>query len=126
MNVEADTEVKSSVAMMNEALTRQANAQIGQINSAQALNIIRAEREGIQKFMDRINARQMEWLFGPGHQMPNGQQKLSYLMKEFSLSENAARLLLNLFVDGGEADTDWLRKAEERRRAIKGGAFTIL
>ena len=124
-NVEADTEVKGSVAMLNQVLSRQAQAKIGEIDSTRALNIVKGEREMIGKFMDGVTAKQWEWLFGtPGG--PNDQQKLSWLMKEFSLKENAARLILNLFNEGGEADPSWLRDVKRRQEQLRDSPFSIL
>ena len=120
----AETENVESVTMLNNVTANRVGAEIGQINSARQLNLVHADRQAIGKFMDRITAKQWQWLYGPGHHMPTGQQKLSFLMKEFSLSENAARAILRVFFSGDGPSPDWLKKAEQRRQQIKDTPFS--
>lgn len=116
-NVDADTAMKNANAMLMYGQYQQAV-------SAKELNTVKAERERILKFMDRINAKQRSWLFGGGSDMPTKEQKVRFIMMEGGMSRAAAIVLIDLFSPRDEKD--WLEQAEESRNRIKNSPFTVL
>lgn len=116
-NVAADTALKNAQALVQQAT-------VGQVNSARNLNVVREERERIGKFMDRITAKQWQWLFGPGDRTTTKQEKINYMVTQYGLSKSAAVALLNLFSPDNEQD--WLEQAEKARKRIKDSPFTIM
>lgn len=115
-NVAADTALKNAQALVQ-------NATVGQVNSARNLNVVKEERERIGKFMDRITAKQWQWLFGPGHRTTTRQEKVNYMVTQYGLSKSAAMALINLFTP--DSDQDWLEDAEKTRKRIRNTPYTI-
>ena len=107
-NINSNTRVNESVAMLNEVLARQGEAQIGLIGSSKDLNIVKAERERIAKMMDRITAQQFRWLFGrtDGESEPNRHEKIRWMVTQYGLSKTAATALLFLLAGGVTGTTD--------------------
>lgn len=108
-----------------EADTRLKNSQVSNVNSAKDLNIVKSERERIAKFMERISAKQWQWLFGSGGGTPNRSEKIRYMVANFGMSKSAAMALYNLF-GGGGSRADWLQRAEKSRERLKDSPYGIL
>lgn len=122
MNAQADLLKAQTGRVKSEEAVNWANA--GSLNSAKDLNVVKAERERIAKFMDRITAKQWQWLFGSGDKQPNKQEKVNWMVTQYGLSSSAAVAILNLFTP--DTNKDWLEQAEKARKRIKDSPMSIL
>ena len=89
------------------AQTSRVQPEIQQILSQTQLNKVRAERERIQKGLDRITLKGWQALYGSsGQGTMSNEQKANWMMKEWGLSKVVASALITMFEKSSKGDED--------------------